>query len=49
MSETRLSVKAAQPEVQTQPAADPGTSDIQVLTDLELALAGGGDEITPWP
>lgn len=22
---------------------------IQLLTDLELALAGGGDEINPWP
>ena len=49
MSEIKFAFEpTAQPE-ESAPAADARTSDITLLSDLELALAGGGDTVITWP
>ena len=37
------------PAQREQPAVDPKRSEIRVLDDYELVLAGGGEGDTDWP
>jgi hypothetical protein len=49
MREIKLAPQASDQTVTPEIASDTPGNEIQLLSDLELALAGGGDIITPWP
>ena len=41
-------VQSVDPQVELQPA-EHERAELRILNDLELALAGGGDTVVPWP
>ncbi len=50
MSEIKLAPQAAQPIREIDAVQGlPGAGDIRLLDELELALAGGGDQPVDWP
>ena len=50
MSESKLAVQPAQSTTDLQDDTPPSRdSDLRQLTELELMLTGGGEEVTPWP
>ena len=51
MSEIKLAPQAAAQSIREDKAAPklPGAPEIRLLDDLELAMAGGGDQPGDWP
>ena len=49
MSEIKLAPQAAQPIHDETDSAGPSSKEIRQLSELELALAGGGDGVFDWP
>ena len=49
MSESKLAVQPAQTHDEHTDAAETRQGELRQLTELELMLAGGGDNIEPWP
>jgi hypothetical protein len=50
MSEIKLAPQASVQSIDTETdSAAPGSKEIRQLSELELALAGGGDGTYDWP
>lgn len=49
MRETRLARESANERPEAPRQEDSPADPIRILDDLELALAGGGDQVGDWP
>lgn len=48
MKDTKSALQP-QGEIARVPSFDPNAAEVRTLFELELALAGGGDDIISWP